>query len=76
MFILLGAEVPIVLRKEDGVEYSFVGKCFVHGLMKGEGLRRARKVADPNCDFDDHTAWLKRLRKGEVPSPLEEVTIR
>ncbi|PMD30792.1 hypothetical protein L207DRAFT_389806, partial [Hyaloscypha variabilis F] len=37
VFVFLGGEVPHLLRrthKEN--EYSFVGECYVHGLMEGE----------------------------------------
>ena len=38
--ILLGCSVPVVLRKQEGVEhgYEFVGECYLHGLMDGEAM--------------------------------------
>jgi hypothetical protein len=35
--ILLDCNVPVVLRPR-GSEYSFLGTCYVHGIMHGEGV--------------------------------------
>ena len=76
IFVFLGGEVPHVLRKTDAeTEYAFVGECHVLGLMKGEALLKARKMADPNYDLGD-TEWLDQLHEGEIPFPTEEVVIR
>lgn len=75
IFILLGAELPILLRRESHrTEYFLVGKCFVNGLMQGERLLKARKLADPSYDLED-TAWLMRLHEEDVPFPMEDVVI-
>jgi Heterokaryon incompatibility protein (HET) len=39
VFILNGGGVPFLLRPEDESKgaYRFVGECYVHGLMNGEG---------------------------------------
>jgi hypothetical protein len=48
--ILFGCSVPVVLRKQpslDGIDrYTFVGECYVHGMMDGEALP-AKKLAYP-----------------------------
>jgi hypothetical protein len=76
IFVFLGGEVPHLLRKTDAeTEYAFVGECHVHGLMKGEALLKARKMADPKYDLGD-TEWLDQLHEGEIPFPTEEVVIR
>jgi hypothetical protein len=31
-----GNETPLLLRRVDDGRYSFVGECYVHGLMDGE----------------------------------------
>ena len=38
--VFLGAIVPFVIRRkpEKTTEHQIVGECYVHGLMKGEGL--------------------------------------
>jgi hypothetical protein len=76
IFVFLGGEVPHLLRKtEAGTEYAFVGECHVDGLMKGEALLKARKMADPSYDLRD-TEWLDHLHEGEIPFPTEEVVLR
>jgi hypothetical protein len=48
--ILFGCSVPVVLRRgADGPSntFTFVGECFVHGMMDGEALHMASKVAHP-----------------------------
>ena len=43
--LVLGADTPFVLRRNSDEEgmfdgtYSLVGECYVHGLMKGEGMQ-------------------------------------
>jgi hypothetical protein len=75
IFVFLGGEVPHLLRKaENEIEYSFVGECYVQGLMKGEGFLKARKIADPSYDLSD-TAWLERLHE-EIPFPMADLVIR
>lgn len=38
--LLPGAEFPILLRRcpRRGDEYKFVGECYIHGLMNGQGM--------------------------------------
>jgi Heterokaryon incompatibility protein (HET) len=75
VFVLLGGEVPYLLRETEAeTEYTFVGECYIHGLMSGEALLEARKMADPLCDLED-TAWLKRLHEEEIPFPTMDVVI-
>lgn len=38
IFIVKGCSVPIILRKIADGKYSFIGECYVHGLMGGNGL--------------------------------------
>jgi hypothetical protein len=37
--LLHGGRVPFVLRRQEK-GFSLVGECYVHGLMKGEALKR------------------------------------
>lgn len=42
--LLLGGQVPYLLRSQpDYTEYSFVGECFVKGIMHGEFLREEKE---------------------------------
>lgn len=39
--ILYGSDVPFVVRKQAGGNYSLVGECYMHGIMEGEALQMA-----------------------------------
>ena len=40
VFILLGCNVPIILRAVDNGQYKVVGACYLHGIMEGEAMER------------------------------------
>jgi hypothetical protein len=37
--VLLGCDMPVILRKEAENEYTFVGECYAHGIMNGEAMK-------------------------------------
>lgn len=37
--VVLGCDLPILLRPRGSNQYEVVGPCFVHGLMLGEALK-------------------------------------
>jgi hypothetical protein len=55
--IVLGSEVPFLLRPADGGRYTFVGECYVHGCMDGEAFDGLRErvgegpLTDHFCEF-------------------------
>ena len=60
--ILYGCSVPVVLRKhcagESDEHYSFIGECYVHGIMEGEAFdlisvgTEARRSRSKPSSFD------------------------
>lgn len=72
--LLLGGEVPIILRPTSSRKYTVVGDCYLHGFMDGEGLIETRKNADPTYDGDD-TSWLQRLHEERMPFPVQEFVL-
>lgn len=54
---------------------TFVGECYVHGLMDGEGLIQARKLAQPEWDTNEDPSWLERLHIEPIPFDTEEFLI-
>lgn len=38
LWVLTGAEVPFVVRPQDGGRYRLIGECYVDGVMNGEVL--------------------------------------
>jgi hypothetical protein len=79
IYLFPGAEFPVLLRRrttKEGIEYEFIGLCYIHGLMNGQGMKRARERADPTYDItSDDDSWLSRLHEEEVPLGMEEIVI-
>jgi hypothetical protein len=44
--ILLGGKTPFILRKVEKGGYRFIGECYVHGMMTGNGLNRSKDMQD------------------------------
>lgn len=45
--IILGSEVPFLLRLGDNGRYTFAGECYVHGFTDGEAFKELqRRVRD------------------------------
>jgi hypothetical protein len=44
--ILLGGRTPFILRKTKKNRYRFIGECYVHGMMNGEGLGQNPEMQD------------------------------
>ena len=59
--LMLGGEVPLVLRP-NRAKYKFIGECYVHGFMDGEGLVESRMKEDLEYDGKDR-AWLHHLHE-------------
>jgi hypothetical protein len=48
--VLYGASMPFVVRPE-GAAYRLVGECYVHGLMRGQGV--------PAASADRENSWIE-----------------
>ncbi|KAN0088998.1 HET domain containing protein [Hyaloscypha variabilis] len=48
--ILLGGRTPFILRRTRKGGYRFIGECYVHGMMNGEGLGQ-------NAEMQDFHIW-------------------
>jgi hypothetical protein len=45
IFILLGSDVPYVLRRNSEDEkLRLVGEAYVHGIMDGEGFKQSQVI--------------------------------
>lgn len=54
IYLLLGSDVPFILRPATADTMSFVGPAYVHGLMQGEGCHKVWKkhnMKDKNWDI-------------------------
>ncbi|KAH7119300.1 heterokaryon incompatibility protein-domain-containing protein [Dactylonectria macrodidyma] len=45
--VLLGAEIPYILRAEKTGNYQLVGQCYLHGVMQGETLLDGKYETQP-----------------------------
>lgn len=74
IWLLMGADKPMVLRRLVHGTYEFRGEAYVHGIMDGEYLVRKFKHADlKGCHLDEQT-WLNSLSEG-VPFETTEVIL-
>ena len=48
--VLYGASMPFVIRPE-GAAYRLIGECYVHGLMRGQGV--------PEASADRENSWIE-----------------
>jgi hypothetical protein len=76
--LLHGAEFPVLLRKSSKkeAEYEFIGECYIHGLMNGQGMGIASDGANLNRDTSSDNSWPWRLGGEQVPLVMEEIIIR
>jgi hypothetical protein len=74
-YFFSGARYRFVLRPSGDADekYTFVGECYLHEYMDGEGLIEARKEGGFACNYGDDeedTGWLGQLHElqeqGEV----------
>lgn len=73
IFILLGANVPFVLRKLSTGTDQYAGQAYVHGIMDGEYLLRFRQdTSGVDAITDDE--WLDSLGD-ENPPPLPTIQV-
>jgi hypothetical protein len=72
--LLLGGEVPVIIRPREDKKYTFVDECYLHGFMRGEGLVDARQAIQPDYDPAD-VSWLRRLHEEPLPFQTETIVI-
>lgn len=46
IYLLLGGEMPFIVRRDTNDRMTLVGAAYVHGLMQGEGIKKAWKKHD------------------------------
>ncbi|KAI1472890.1 heterokaryon incompatibility protein-domain-containing protein [Daldinia caldariorum] len=49
--VLFGGKVPYVIRDLGEDRYSFIGECFVAGLMAGEAIEQWKAIGTPAAEF-------------------------
>jgi hypothetical protein len=76
--LLPGAEFPVLLRRnsEKEAEYVFIGVCYIHGLMNGQGMGMASGGANLNYNTTSDSSWLWGFGGEQVSLVMEEIIIR
>jgi hypothetical protein len=41
--VLIGADIPYILRPIDKGRYQFLGECYLHGVMYGKTVEEGRQ---------------------------------
>jgi len=88
VWVLMGADMPVTLhpiptvmpdkpRPETSYPdcpcFEFRGESYVHGIMDGEALVKARRETDLNCPAD--TRWLHDLAHEPWPFITQEINL-
>ena len=72
VYVLLGGDMPFVLRPKNK-HFLFRGEAYVHGIMDGEALTKARQNVDPS--WVPQAGWFEELKGGTMPFETEEVIL-
>lgn len=69
VYVLMGGEMPFVLRPFGGIYFGFGGECYVHGIMDGEMLAVAKANREDLKSVDTNDlVWIDNL--GDEPWPF------
>lgn len=78
VYVAMGADMPLVLRKLETDTYDFKGESYVHGAMGGEFLVRTFRSPDQEGE-ESHPLtdeqWLDGLGERPLPFPTEKLTL-
>ena len=76
IFILMGSDMPCVLRKLETGTYAFQGEAYVHGIMDGEYLLKRFSSPRPEVSSElDDQEWLDSLSVDPLPFDTERVVL-
>jgi len=76
VFVLMGGEMPFVLRPFGGNYFGFGGESYVHGIMDGEmlAIAKANKEGLKSANIKD-LSWIDNLGDGPWPFETEELIL-
>lgn len=74
VYVMMGADMPLVLHKLETGLFQYKGESYVHGIMEGEFLLKHFKKAE-DSEFMTDQQWLDRLAEEPLPFPTEWVTL-
>jgi hypothetical protein len=76
VFVLMGGEMPFVLRPFGGNYFGFGGESYVHGIMDGEmlAIARANREGLKSANIKD-LSWIDNLGDGPWPFETKELIL-
>ncbi|KAK5944387.1 hypothetical protein PMZ80_003668 [Knufia obscura] len=74
IWLLLGADMPFILRKLETGMYHFMGEAYVHGVMDGEHLIRQYKHLTQAGINLSNNEWLDKLAD-DIEFTTQEVVL-
>jgi hypothetical protein len=74
-YLLMGGEMPFVLRKKDSGEFLYKGETYIHGLMDGEYLIQHFKSRTGIKSTLSDESWLASLNKKPLPFETQPVML-
>jgi hypothetical protein len=75
VYLLMGGDMPFILRKLSTGSFHFKGESYVHGIMDGEFLLKLRDDSGSSRAEVEDGDWLDTLGDGPVPFQTETVTL-
>ncbi|KAH8799902.1 heterokaryon incompatibility protein-domain-containing protein [Hyaloscypha sp. PMI_1271] len=78
LYLLPGSEFPVLLRRyqKEKIGNEFIGECYIHGLMNGQGMKMACERDNPPNNFSaDNDSGFSKFREGEMCLVTEEILI-
>jgi hypothetical protein len=52
--VLIGCDMPVILRKRSENHYIFIGECYAHGIMQGEAMKELAEGKYMKKEFRIH----------------------
>ena len=74
VFLLMGGDMPFLLRPAGDNYYTYLCEAYIHGIMEGEALVNARRRADSTWRAEG-SSWLQELGDPPFPFETEEVIL-
>jgi hypothetical protein len=75
VYLLMGGDMPFVLRRLETGSFYFKGETYVHSIMDGEFLLKHYKACDRVSGALGDVEWLDALGNGPLPFQVTTVTL-
>jgi hypothetical protein len=76
VYVLMGGDMPFVLRSLGGSFFGFGGESYVHGIMDEEMLALAMGIDKSlTRNTTKNRGWVDELGEGPLPFKTEALTL-